>query len=118
MGEPVAMFEIVSEDYQSLDRFYSDLFGWSVNSDPAWGPYGSIDTQSGEGSLGGGIGPADHPAHQGVRIYVRVGDLAAALDRAEQLGATRLVEPTPLPEGYGTFALFADPDGNTIGLWA
>ncbi len=118
MGQPVAMFEILSDDYEALGRFYSALFGWSINSDPAWGPYGLIDTQSGEGSIAGGIGPAENPAEKGVKVYVRVDDLAAALDRAQQLGGTRLVEPTPLPEGFGTFAMFADPDGNAVGLWA
>lgn len=118
MGQPVAMFEIVSENHESLGRFYSDLFGWSVSSDPAWGPYGIIDTQSGEGAVSGGIGPAEIPGDSGMKIYVRVDDLEAALARAVKLGGQRLVEPTPLPEGFGTFAMFADPDGNAVGLWA
>ncbi|WP_309130859.1 VOC family protein [Brevibacterium sp.] len=118
MGQPVAMFEIVSDDHESLGNFYSDLFGWSVNSDPAWGPYALIDTQSGEGALGGGIGPAEGASDKGVKIYVKVDDLGAALERAEKLGGTRLVEPTPLPEGFGSFAMMADPDGNPVGLWA
>lgn len=118
MGQPVAMFEIVSDDHEALGRFYAELFGWSVNADPAWGPYALIDTQSGGEAIGGGIGKAGSPEEKGVKVYVRVDDLGASLERAEQLGGTRLVEPTPLPEGYGTFAMFADPDGNAVGLWA
>ncbi len=44
--------------------------------------------------------------------------LGAWLERAEGLGATRLVEPTDLPDGYGSFAMLADPDRNPVGLWA
>jgi predicted enzyme related to lactoylglutathione lyase len=54
----------------------------------------------------------------GVKFYVRVDDLAATLDRAVELGGTRVAEPTDLPEGYGSYAIFADPDGNPVGLWA
>lgn len=118
MGQPVAMFEIVSENNEALGRFYSDLFGWSIKANPAWGPYALIDTQAGDGAIGGGIGKAARPGEKGVKLYVRVDDLMEALRRAENLGGTRLVEPTPLPEGFGTFAMFADPDGNVVGLWS
>ena len=40
-----------------------------------------------------------------VTIYVAV----------EDLGGTSLVPPTPIP-GVGSFALFQDPEGNTIGI--
>ena len=49
---------------------------------------------------------------------MRVDDLDGYLQRAEQLGGTRLVPPTDLPAGFGRFALFADPDGNAVGLWS
>jgi NAD(P)-dependent dehydrogenase (short-subunit alcohol dehydrogenase family) len=45
-------------------------------------------------------------------------DVAAALDRAEELGGSRLVPPTDLPGEFGRFAILADPDGNQVGLWA
>ncbi len=28
------------------------------------------------------------------------------------------VPPTDLPDGFGRFAMFSDPDGHTVGLWA
>ena len=52
-----------------------------------------------------------------MKIYMRVDDLDKYLDRAEQLGGKRLVPPTDLPEDYGRFAIFTDPDGNAVGLW-
>ncbi|MGO9188569.1 MAG: VOC family protein [Streptosporangiaceae bacterium] len=53
-----------------------------------------------------------------VKIYMRVDDLDAYLDRAEQLGGKRLVPPTDLPGDFGRFAVFTDPDGNQVGLWS
>jgi predicted enzyme related to lactoylglutathione lyase len=53
-----------------------------------------------------------------VKIHVRADDLGGHLDRAVELSGSRLVEPTELPDGFGTVAIFADPDGNAVGLWA
>jgi hypothetical protein len=98
----VAFFEVSSSDHERAQKFYAELFGWQVAADPA---------------IGGGIGPVEDGDAGGVRIYVKVDDLDAYLQRAERLGGTRLVPPTDLPTGYGRFAMFADPDGNTVGLW-
>ncbi|MGY1616975.1 VOC family protein [Geodermatophilus sp. SYSU D00691] len=117
MGAPVAFFEVTSPDHERAQRFYGELFGWQVAADPGMGGYGLVDTAAGEGAIGGGIGPVEEQDSPGVRIYVRVDDLETYLQRAEQLGGTRMVPPTDLPGGYGTFAMFADPDGNAVGLW-
>ncbi|BCJ39430.1 glyoxalase [Actinoplanes ianthinogenes] len=115
MGRPVAFFEIVSGDARRAKEFYSELFGW-VTAEQG-GDYALVDTQAGDGAIGGGIGPAQGAGEAGVKIYVGVEDLEKALDRATALGGATLVEPTPLPGDYGRFAVFADPDGNPVGLW-
>lgn len=118
MGQPVALFEVISADHERAQRFYSELFGWQIAANPGWGGYALVDTGAGESAIGGGIGPSEGPGDTGVRFYVRVDDLDTYLARAEQLGGRRLVEPTDLPEDYGRFAFAADPDGNPIGLLA
>lgn len=118
MGQPVAFFEVTSTDAKRAQKFYAELFGWQVAADESMGGYGLVDTGAGEGAVGGGIGPSMAPGDTGVKIYMRVDDLDAYLDRAEKLGGKRLVPPTDLPAGYGRFAIFADPDGNPVGLWA
>jgi uncharacterized protein len=118
MGQPVAFFEVISPDHERAQNFYSELFGWQVAADPEMGGYGLVDTGAGEGAIGGGIGPASEAGDAGVKIYVRVDDLDAYLDRAEKLGGKRLVPPTDLPGDFGRFAVFTDPDGNQVGLWA
>ncbi|HEY3261427.1 MAG TPA: VOC family protein [Pseudonocardiaceae bacterium] len=118
MGQPVAFFEVISPDHERAQKFYGELFDWRVAADPAMGGYGLVDTGAGEHAIGGGIGPATQPGEAGVKIYVRVDDLDACLDRAEALGGKRLVPPTDLPGDFGRFAIFTDPDGNQVGLWA
>ena len=59
-----------------------------------------------------GFGGSDRPTRSRISAYAE--DVQAALDKAVELGGKRLVGPIKIPAG--TFAWFADPDGNTIGL--
>jgi uncharacterized protein len=117
MGQPVAMFEVVSNDHERAQKFYSELFDWAIQPDPTMGGYGLVDTGAGPDAIIGGIGPS-MGSGTGVKVYIRVDDLAAYLDRATTLGGTRLIEPTELPGDFGSFAVFADLDGNPVGLWS
>jgi predicted enzyme related to lactoylglutathione lyase len=67
-------------------------------------------------SSGLGVGIGQEPGG-GVRatVFVQVPDLQATLDKAKALGGKVVVEPTEIP-GVVTFAQFADPDGNVVGL--
>jgi predicted enzyme related to lactoylglutathione lyase len=128
MGQPLAWFEVISDDAERAQRFYAELFDWTVSTDPSMGTYGIVDTGNGEDAVAGGIGapsgrhdlPPHRPPHRetGVKIYLRVDDLEAYLAKAEKLGGKRLVEPMALPGDFGTIAILADPDGNPVGLWA
>jgi hypothetical protein len=78
-----------------------------------------VETGAGENAVGGGIGAAqggDDPG--GVTIYMKVDDLQEYLDKAESLGGKTIVAPTDLPGEFGKFAMFADPDGHTLGMWS
>jgi uncharacterized protein len=111
MGQPVVHFEIGCRDRERTERFFSDLFGWSISP---MGPASMINT-GGAGGIQGHITALGHEPHHYVTVYVQVDDLAAALARAESLGGKTLVPPVDIPTG--SFAWFADPDGNVIGLW-
>ena len=117
MGNPVAMFEIISTDHARAQAFYTDLFGWEAHADPGMGGYALVDTHGGEGAIGGAIGPSQAPGDTGVKVYVRVDSLETFLARAAELGATTILPPMELPDGNGRCAIFADPDGNPVGLW-
>ncbi|MEU0386666.1 VOC family protein [Streptomyces chartreusis] len=118
MGQPVAFFEVISTDQERVQKFYADLFDWQVTPDPAMGGYALVDTGAGGAAIIGGIGPSIAPGDTGVKIYMRVDDLDGYLERAEALGGKKVVPPTDLPGDHSRYAIFADPDGNLVGLWA
>ncbi|WP_230206501.1 VOC family protein [Microbacterium gorillae] len=108
-------FEVTSPAAEAAQEFYRAMFGWDVQVIDGMGGYALVNTHGEAGAPGGGIGPLFGPTG-GVRIYFSEPDLAAGLKRAVELGGTVLQEPTEIP-GFGSFAVFADPDGNPIGLW-
>jgi len=111
MGNPVVHFEINGPDPEFSAKFYSELFGWNVQFAPGMEDYGVIETGGGSG-INGGMGKADSAYES---VVVEVPDLQETLDRAGQLGAKTTMPVTDIP-GVVTYAQFADPDGNRIGL--
>lgn len=65
--------------------------------------------------IGGGLMRCREGMPTYVTIYVAVEHLDATLAKVEDLGGTSLLPPAPIP-GVGSFALFQDPEGNTIGI--
>jgi uncharacterized protein len=110
MGRPVVHFEIGCRDRATTGDFYARLFGWQVT---AAGPASIIETGSAQG-IPGHITSLGHEPEHYTMFYVDVEDVQAALDKAAELGGKTLVGPLTIPAG--TFAWFADPDGNTVGL--
>ena len=105
MGNPVVHWEIAAKDGEKLQGFYADLFDWKMGE------------AGGEGGISGGIGPhGDMPPH--LTFYVQVDDLSASLKKVEELGGKSLVPPMQVPGGGGEFAVFSDPEGNTVGICA
>ena len=113
MGRPVVHFEIGVGDASRSQSFYGELFDWSIQTDESG--YGLVETGAGSGINGGVMQtPEGVPAY--VTMYVGVDDLERYLERAEQLGGKTIMEPMAAGE-MGSFAMFTDPDGNTIGLF-
>lgn len=110
MGAPVTWFEISTGDAKAVREFYAGLFGWKLEVLEEVN-YALVDTGT-EGAIGGGIGEAQGPNQ--VIFYIEVDDPQAYLDRIEQAGGKSVV---PLTETeMVTFAQFADPQGNVVGL--
>ena len=82
MPNPVVHFEIMAKDGARAETFYSELFGWKIDSNNPMN-YGIVDN-AGEG-INGGVGST--PDGQAfVTFYVQVDDLQAYLDKAVKLG--------------------------------
>ncbi len=115
MGAPVVHWEINARDARRAQEFYSSLFGWTIDANNPMG-YGMVSTGSPQG-IGGGIGQNDpnQPVPPAVTFYVQVEDPQMVLDKVAGLGGRVVMPVTEIP-GMVTFALFADPEGNTIGL--
>ena len=110
---PVVHFEILGKDGEALKKFYSDLFDWKINDDNPM-KYGLVEA-AGEGSIGGGIGGAEEGQPGHVTFYLGVTDINATLAKIESAGGKTILPETEIPNMV-TFALFSDPQGNTVGL--
>jgi predicted enzyme related to lactoylglutathione lyase len=124
MGQPVVHFEIMGADAARLHAFYSELFGWRIDTaDPAASAapvtYGIVGREGNVNAAGAGIGggigamPDGQPGH--VTFYVEVPDVEAALATAEDLGGSRLMGPDEVTDDLEIGA-FADPEGHMIGV--
>jgi predicted enzyme related to lactoylglutathione lyase len=118
MGYPVTWFEISAPDYERAASFYADLFGWHTENMPE-ANYALIDThgrtpEHGSNGINGGIGKTQEGQGPGSTVYVEAPDIQAVLDKAESMGAKVLVPVTETM--MVTFAMFADPWGNMIGV--
>ena len=109
MSNHIVRFEIGCRDIARTKTFYGSLFDWRISDA---GGVVAIDTGQ---APAGGITALGHEPHHYTTFYVEVSDIAAALAKATELGGKSVVGPVPLPTGK--FAWFADPEGNTVGLW-
>ena len=112
MTHPVTHFEVNARDAKAMQRFYSDVFGWRIDTNNPMN-YGVVDTRAEGHGIGGGIG-ATQSDRSWITFYVESPDLAQTLARVERLGGRTVMQPNEM--GGVTFALFSDPEGNVIGL--
>ncbi|MEM8995319.1 MAG: VOC family protein [Acidobacteriota bacterium] len=108
---PVIHFEIGCRDGGEAREFFAELFDWEIA-----GPEAGLTIPAGEGGIGGHLVELAPEWGQYVTVYVEVDDLEAYLQKAGELGGKTLVPPVEVP-GQGSFAWFAAPEGNIIGLW-
>ena len=115
MGDPIVHFEIRSTDPRAGREFYRDLFGWNFIVAPAEHVegYTYIDSESDRATIHGGLSNPQGGSPM-VTVYAEVDDIEVALAKAVELGGSIVQEPTEVP-GV-TIGLFADPQGNVVGV--
>jgi len=113
MASKVCHFEIPADDVESLQGFYTEMFGWVFRKADTPFEYWMIDT--GDPVPEGGMMSRKDPS-QGPVNYVMVDSLDTSLKKALGLGAKVIVPKTAVPK-FGWFAVLTDPQENAIGLW-
>jgi predicted enzyme related to lactoylglutathione lyase len=113
MSHPVVWFEVNGSDGKKLQSFYTTLFGWRIDASNPMG-YGMVEATEGRG-IPGGVGQVNDEPHPRVLFYVSTTDIPDSLAKAEKLGGKTLMQRTELAGGT-ILGLFADPEGNPIGL--
>ncbi|HEX3696965.1 MAG TPA: VOC family protein [Polyangia bacterium] len=110
---PIVHIEFRSSDFARASAFYAKALGWQTQQN-ANSTYMKLDSND---SLSTGWVRADLGQAPGPLAYVEVDDLVATLAQVEKAGGRVIVPHRPFAGG-GEVALFADPDGNVVGLWA
>jgi uncharacterized protein len=111
MPNQVCHVEIGCRDRAKTVEFYRQMFDWQMHEDAR-----AVQVRMG-GDIGGHINALGHEPHNYTIFYIMVDDVDAALKKAASLGGQKVVGPVPLPNNT-KFGWFADPEGNTIGVYS
>ena len=107
----VSFLRIPAGDPGRAARFYSAVFGWTVDAERAEPSF-----RDGTGHVIGHFVRDQAPAGEaGVRPYVFVTSVEETLAAVASNGGA--VVTAPYAEGELTVATFRDPEGNVFGAW-
>lgn len=119
----VSWFEMPADDIDRASTFYNKAFGWRTPPMGAEGVY-ALTTSADDygnpieiGGINGGIHLRAKEADAGPVVNISVDDIDAALDQIVAAGG-RVVQPRSVVEEFGlSMALFADTEGNVLGVY-
>ena len=110
MGDKVVHVEVTGKNGPALQKFYSEVFGWTLETNNPGG-YGMLR----QGELTGGIGATQDGSAGNVTFYVHSENPGATLRKIEDRGGRVVMPLTEVAPGT-TIALFTDPEGHVVGL--
>lgn len=105
--------DIPVSDLEKAGEFYGEVFGWQISAPPGFEDYPMW--QAPNKISGGGLAPRSEGFTQ-PRSTVEVDSIEDTLAKVTQIGGTVLMEKSPITD-TSWWAVFADPDGNEIGLY-
>lgn len=106
--------EIPATDFEKMNKFYGDLFGWETQVIPEM-DYATFKPPDG---IGGGFSKQLKTADSGVLFYIEVEDIEATLKNIEGAGGKIVMPKTLISPEIGYSAVFTDVAGNSIALWS
>lgn len=115
MNNPVMRWQLISMNPEASEKFYTQLFNWTVNADNPLG-YREISTRSDEG-IPGGIWPSPPEGASFVQLFVRVENVDDTLKTAQELGAKIIIPAQTLPDGE-TMAVIHDNEGVPVAIYS
>lgn len=106
--------ELLTTDVAEAKRFYSTLFGWTLEPAPMPGMEYTLVKYGGE-QMGGimSLPPGCEGMPPSWGVYVTVDDVDATAKLAVEMGGKVLVPPQDIPQ-VGRFCVLQDPQGATI----
>ena len=110
MSAKIIHVEVTGKDGPALQKFYSDVFGWTLDTNNPGG-YG-MERQT---DMTAGIGAAQDGGAGQVTFYVHADDAAKTLEKVTANGG-RVIMPLTEVAPDTTIALFMDPEGHVVGL--
>lgn len=110
MATQIVHVEVVGKDIDKLQGFYTELFGWELDTNNPQG-YGMHR----QGELTAGIGATPDGSAGHVTFYVKTDDPQVAIDTAIANAGT-LVMPYAEVAPEVSFGLVADPEGHVVGI--
>ncbi|MBX7108638.1 MAG: VOC family protein [Chitinophagales bacterium] len=121
---PVVHFEMPYEDNERLQKFYSQAFGWNMQSaGPEMGDYilaGTAETDENgmvktPGTINGGFFKKSDAPGSGTSVVIAVEDINAAMKDITDAGGKIEGEPMEIP-GIGHWVVFLDSEGNRVSI--
>lgn len=112
-------FEIPAANFARAVAFYERILAAPLPIDASFPGVRMAFFPAQEPGVGGCVVECEQsrPHADGVRIYLNGGDdLAAVLDRVVAAGGSIVMPKTLIREDIGYVALFADSEGNVVGL--
>ena len=122
---PVVHFEMPYENNERLSKFYTNAFGWQMQSlGKEMGNYVVATTSEVDqnrmvkrpGTINGGFFPkTDNRAILFPSVVIAVDDIKQAMKDITNAGGKVLGEPVQIP-GIGHYVSFADTEGNRLSV--
>lgn len=108
--------ELMTDNCEKASAFYAGLTGWTVET-MDMGPMGLYWLFKRDSAFAAGMMqmPAGEQARPHWLPYVDVASCDESAAKAAELGARTYVTPTDI-QGWGRFAILADPTGATFGI--
>jgi len=110
----ICHLEIPFENAERVEKFYTDVFGWTFAKKGEWSFFRTNDPQY---PLSGTLLPSDfritHPI-----VHLRVSNVSEALQRVKEHGGQIVKEEFLIGEGIGYNGVFKDTEGNVLAVYA